>query len=408
MHMIHATNHQVELRHLRYFVAVAEHGGFRRAAKRLHVTQPPLSQSIAQLEKRLDVALLVRTPAGVELTSAGESFLRDARLLLADLDRAVEAARRAGAGRTGLVRLGFVGSAAYPFVPDVISAFRVSHPGVEVRLRELSTNEQLEALAAGALDVGLARSPLVAPVDLDVEPVAREPILAALPAAHALAGESEVRLDALATEPFVMFPREQAPGFFDDLVDRVAATGTAPRIVQEAREMQTIVALVASGLGVSLVPASVAVLALPHVAYRPIIGEPVTELALVWLREVSNPAVTEFRTAAVEVSAAMNRLWIPDRATQCQRRSGDARRVPCRFGFRSLALPSRSGFRHGTRSLLNEHSRLRRADHRCDRAAIRPVGRLATTRAGRSTIAHPRGLREPRCRAVLLVPERVE
>lgn len=288
---------QIELRHLRYFVAVAEHGGFRRAAERLHVSQPPLSQQIAQLEQRLGVALLTRSRRGATLTAAGETFLRDARMLLAELDRAVAAARRAGSGTTGLVRLGFVGSAAYPLVPDIVRAFRAARPEVEVRLRELSTAEQLEALAAGALDVGFARTPLD-DLAVEIEPIATEPILAALPEGHPLAQRSAVRLRDLAAEPFVMFPRAQAPGFFDHLVNLVAATGIAPRIVQEAREMQTIVGLVASGLGVTLVPASVAALALRGAVYRPLYGDPQTELAVLRPRGTPEPAVAAFLAVA--------------------------------------------------------------------------------------------------------------
>jgi DNA-binding transcriptional LysR family regulator len=295
--VIRGPNHQIELRQLRYFVAVAEHGGFRRAAERMHVSQPPLSQQVAQLEQRLGAALLVRSHRGVALTAAGETFLRDARMLLAELDRAVEAARRAGAGTTGLVRLGFVGSAAYPIVPDVVRAFRAAHPEVEVRLRELSTSEQLEALTGGALDVGFVRTPLDERT-VEVEPIATEPIVAALPEGHPLAGRRLVRVLELAAEPFVMFPREQAPEFFDHLVNLVAATGTAPRIVQEAREMQTIVSLVAAGLGVTLVPASVQALGLRGAVYRPLHGSPQTELAVIRPRGHVEPAVAAFLEAA--------------------------------------------------------------------------------------------------------------
>jgi DNA-binding transcriptional LysR family regulator len=286
-------NHGIEARHLRYFVAVAEERGFRRAAERLHVSQPPLSQQVAQLEERVGAQLLVRSRQGVALTRAGEAFLRDARTVLADLDRAVETARRAGAGETGLVRVGFVGSAVFPVVPDIVRAFRAARPDVEVRLRELPTAAQLDALTEGALDVGFARLPLEAP-ELAVERVAREPVVAALPEGHPLTERAIVRLDALAREPFVMFPRAQAPRFFDHLVASVAATGVVPRVVQEAPEMQTIVSLVASGLGVSLVPASVSALALGGVAYRAIHGGPDAELAVVWRRDRADPAVAAF------------------------------------------------------------------------------------------------------------------
>lgn len=295
--MIRPGNHGIELRHLRYLVAVVDHGGFRRAAEHLHISQPPLSQQIAQLEERVGAALLIRSRRGIAVTAAGEAFLRDARLLLVDVDRAVETARRAGHGRTGIVRLGFVGSAVYPTVPQLVRAFHTTHPDVEVRLHELTTSEQLDGLAAGSIDVGLVRSPLDEPT-LEIHPVASEPIVAALPDSHPLAEEAELRLEDLAAEPYVMFPRAQAPGFFDHLMNCVAATGTAPRIVQEAREMQTIVGLVASGLGVSLVPASVSALALTGVVYRPIHRSPQAQLVIVRKPDPAAPAVEAFLKAA--------------------------------------------------------------------------------------------------------------
>ena len=299
--MIRADDHGIEARHLRYFVAVAEERGFRRAAQRLHLSQPPLSQQVAQLEARVGAQLLVRSRQGVALTRAGETFLRDARTVLADLDRAVESARRAGAGETGLVRVGFVGSAVYPVVPDVVRAFRAARPDVEVRLRELPTTAQVTALATGALDVGFARLPLDVP-ELAVERVARERVVAALPEGHPLTARREVGLEELAREPLIMFPRAQAPRFFDHLLASVAATGVVPRVVQEAPEMQTIIGLVASGLGVSLVPASVSALALGGVVYRQVAHSPHAELAVVWRRDLEDPAVAAFLEVARRTS----------------------------------------------------------------------------------------------------------
>ena len=155
----------MELRQLRYFVAVAEELHFRRAAARLHISQPPLSQQIKRLEEELGLRLLVRTRRSVQLTPAGAAFLRDARALLAELDRAVATARRLDAGQTGRLRVSFVGSALLSIVPGAVQRFRASHAGVEIELRERPTVEQLRALAAGVLDVGLVRPPI------DVGPV---------------------------------------------------------------------------------------------------------------------------------------------------------------------------------------------------------------------------------------------
>jgi DNA-binding transcriptional LysR family regulator len=295
--VIRPEDHRIEIRHLRYFVAIAEHGGFRRAAERLHISQPPLSQQMAQLEERVGTPLLTRSPRGVALTLAGEAFLRDARHLLADLDRAIETARKAGAGQTGLVRVGFVGSTAYPTVPDVVRAFRATHPNVEIRLRELSTATQAEALLAGSLDIGFVRAPLD-DEGLDVHVIHREPVLAAIPDSHPLAHATAVDLGALAAQPLIMFPRTQAPRFFDLLMDSLAATGTAPYIVQEAVEMQTIIGLVASGLGLSLVPAAVSALAREHVVYLPIAGGPQADLAIVRKHGPAEPATVAFLDAA--------------------------------------------------------------------------------------------------------------
>lgn len=289
-------------------MAVAEERGFRRAAARLHLTQPPLSQQIAQLEARVGYPLLLRNRRSVSLTPAGETFLRNARTVLADLDRAVETARRVGAGHTGLVRIGFVGSAVYPVIPDFLRSFRASRPDVEVQLREMSTTAQLTAITEGALDVGFARLPFDTE-SLHIERVVREPIIAALPEGHPLASSRQVTLKQLADEPLVLFPRSQAPGFFDHLIGSIAAKQVAPRVIQEAPEMQTIVGLVAAGLGVSLVPASVSALALGGVTYRPIDSAPHAELAIITRRDQADPAVQAFMEVARSRRSPPEPLW---------------------------------------------------------------------------------------------------
>jgi DNA-binding transcriptional LysR family regulator len=271
----------MELRQLRYFVAVAEELHFRRAAARLHISQPPLSQQIAALEKELGVRLLARTRRRVELTLAGESFLRDARAMLTELDVASTKARAIEAGQAGMLRVTFVGSALLSIVPTTVQRFRRSRPGVEVEVRERSTVEQLRALDIGIADVALVRPPIEPHPELRTELVMRERTVAAVPGDHALAALKRIPLRRLAAEPLVLFPRLQAPGFHDLLIGQLAATGVAPQVVQYAPEMLTIIGLVAAGIGVSPVPASVAALSVPGVEYRPLTGAPDAELLAV-------------------------------------------------------------------------------------------------------------------------------
>jgi DNA-binding transcriptional LysR family regulator len=284
----------VELRQLRYFVAVAEELHFRRAAARLHISQPPLSQQISQLEDELGCRLLNRTRRSVELTPAGETFLRDARAMLGELEAAVATARRVDAGQAGLLRVSFVGSALLSIVPGIIQRFRRGRPEVEIELRERSTLAQLRALSVGVVDVGLVRPPIEPDDALHTEVVMRERTVAAIPAGHPLARLARVPLKRLAAEPLVLFPREQAPGFHDLLTGRLAATGTSPHVVQDAPEMLTIIGLVAAGIGVSPVPASVARLGLEGVTYRPLVGAPATELVAVTRANETSPLIEAF------------------------------------------------------------------------------------------------------------------
>jgi len=284
----------MELRQLRYFVAVAEELHFRRAAARLHMSQPPLSQQIQQLETEMGCRLLTRSRRRVELTPAGAAFLSDARAVLAELDGAVATARRIDAGQTGRLRINFVGSALVSIVPDVVQRFRAAHPLVEVDLHERSTVDQLRSVKSGAADVGLIRPPLEPDSELNVEIVLRERTVAALPADHPLAALKRNPLRRLAAEPLVLFPRDQAPGFHDLLISSLAGTGVTPRVAQYAPEMLTIIGLVAAGIGVSLVPASVERLALGGVAYRPVGGAPAAELAAITRADDASPLVRAF------------------------------------------------------------------------------------------------------------------
>jgi DNA-binding transcriptional LysR family regulator len=286
----------VELRHLRYFVAVAEELHFRRAAERLHVSQPPLSQQIRQLEAELGVTLFERNRRRVELTAAGAVLLGEARQVLAAVEHAVDLTRRAARGEAGALAVGFVGSAMYGRLPDVVREFHAARPAVELRLREFSTGDALDALVEGRIDVGVVR-PGHAQVDgaLDVTVVAREPVVAALPAGHALAGASRVDLADLAGEAFVLLSRREAPGLHGALTDAMAASHVAPAEVQEVSELRTVLGLVSAGVGVSLVPASVAGGERSGVVFRPLRGRaPGVELALAWRRGDGSPALAAF------------------------------------------------------------------------------------------------------------------
>jgi DNA-binding transcriptional LysR family regulator len=284
----------MELRHLRYFVAVAEELHFGRAAARLFIAQPPLSQQIQQLERELGVTLLSRTSRRVQLTPAGEVFLMGARQTLAALDAAVQSARRASRGETGWLGIGFAASATYDLLPAVLHDFRAQFPDVHLSLMELNAAEQSVALRDRSIHVGFAR-PHAAEAEVAVEAVLREPFLVALPESHPLAAQPALSLPLLAGEPFVSFPERPLPSYAQVVRAVCEGAGFAPRVVQEVREMQTAISLVAAGLGVALLPASVQHLHRDGVVYRPLPDDaPRTELAVISRKEDASPVLENF------------------------------------------------------------------------------------------------------------------
>ena len=293
----------MELRHLRYFLAVADELHFHRAAARLHISQPPLSQQIRALERELGVTLLARNRRRVALTAAGESFRDDARMILAAVDRAAERVRSVARGSLGTLSVGFVGSAMFsPTLPDILRAFRAQNPDVELVLRELPTVAQLNALTGGELDVGVIRGP-IAERDLDpgleLMTIQREHLVAALPATHPLAARRRLRAESLRGEPFVILARREAPGLFASLASTMGEAGGVPEDVLEVAEMQTIISLVAGGFGVSLVPESVGQIDRSGVAFRAIAGRTATiELALAWRAGTTSPVLDAFLAMA--------------------------------------------------------------------------------------------------------------
>jgi DNA-binding transcriptional LysR family regulator len=284
-----------ELRQLRHFVAVAERLHFGRAAADLHMAQPPLSRSIRDLESRLGATLLARTRRRVELTPEGARFLEDVKKVLGQLEDAVLGIGRMAAGDSGRLRLGFVSLADYGVLPGVLKRFKAARPGVTLQLREMLSPEQAAALAAGELDFGLLLPP-VAGGGLEHVVVQRERFVAALPARHALArGRGRLAVRELAGEGFVMVPREIAPAIDDIVRTLTTRAGFAPHLAQEAIQMQTVVSLVSSGLGVALVPASVANLGRRGVAYREIADpHPRLDLWLAWRRGPLGVAARDF------------------------------------------------------------------------------------------------------------------
>lgn len=285
----------MELRHLKYFVTVAEELHFGRAAERLGIAQPPLSQQIKALEQEMGVLLLFRTKRHVELTGAGEVFAREARKIMATVDQAVHVAQRASRGEIGELDVGFVSGAVYGKVPSIFRLMRNRYPEISLVLKDLTTEEQLEAIKAHRLDIGLIRPPVIDSQSLIMQVIDREPLVVALPRSHRLAGQRKISLGALAEEPFIQVPRHVAPGFYDLFISLCANAGFLPQIVQEARTTQTIVSLVAVGMGISIVPASLRGLQRTGVVYRPMEGPAATtELAVIWRQGDENPALHRF------------------------------------------------------------------------------------------------------------------
>jgi DNA-binding transcriptional LysR family regulator len=289
----------MELRHLRYFLAVAEELHFRRAATRLHISQPPLSQQIRALERELGVTLLERNRRRVTLTAAREGFRDDARTILAAVDRASERARHVARGSLGTLSIGFVGSAMFsPTLPDILREFRTGHPDVELLLRELPTTAQLQALVGGELDVGVIRGPVAeSEIDpqLELMTIQRERLVAALPADHRLAARRRLRAEDLRGEAFVILARREAPGLYASLAATMGEAGGVPEDVLEVAEMQTIISLVAGGFGVSLVPASVGQVDRSGVAFRPITkASAMIELSVAWRAGTGSPVRDAF------------------------------------------------------------------------------------------------------------------
>lgn len=292
----------MELRQIRTFLSVAETLHFGRSAQLLHLSQPALSLQIKALEDELEVKLLDRSRQGTTLTEAGRIFRDEVVIALEQLEVASQKARWTASGKLGRIRVGFISTAGQEIVPNLIRHFRKLYPGVEFSLRNILTSDQVEMIHNRTLDVGFLRLPIENIKGGDVTVVHREPLVAVLPANHALAKRKEVRLRNLEGERFVMYDRQYAPGFYDFLLGILSRAGVIPNIVQTAGEMSTLVSLVDSAMGVALLPESATRQRISKVAVCPIADRiPASEIGMIVAKGNGLPAVQRFCELAHKV-----------------------------------------------------------------------------------------------------------
>lgn len=287
----------MELRHLRYFIAVAEELHFTRAAERLHIAQPPLSQQIQALEAELGVALFERSRRRVSLTEAGQQFLSSARAILADTERAADNARRAARGELGELRIGLIISLPLTrLIPESINAYRQRYPDVTLQLRDMNTLVQFQALLDGELDLGFSRRPEEGiPDELGVLELQSHPLCAVIHDSHPLAHRATLSLAELRDEPFILYPSDAGSGIQRLILRLCASQGFTPRVAQEAREATTHIGLVSARLGIAVLPATVSCIHAHGVRYIPLSDpDASTTLILSWHKDNASPLVRQF------------------------------------------------------------------------------------------------------------------
>ncbi len=307
----------MELRHLRYFVTLAEELHFGRAAERLHIAQPPLSQQIRQLETELGFELFHRTKRKVKLSEAGKVFLVEVQQIFRQLEQAIFLGRQISRGEIGQLVIGFVSSAAYNILPDFLLHFRNNNPSINLELHELTTDEQLRWLQSGRIDVGFVRPP-VDENTYESKIIFQEslalsealPKVIALPQNHPLANLDKVSLQSLKNESFILFPRFLAPGLYDLIISFCQQVEFSPQLAQEAIQMQTIVSLVAAEIGVAIVPESLQNLQRTGVVYKSFVEEtPQVSIAMIWRKNDVSAILQKFLGVAQEISCAYPNLY---------------------------------------------------------------------------------------------------
>lgn len=296
----------MELRHLRYFVAVAEELNFCRASERLRIAQPPLSLQIRHLEEELGAPLFNRVKRRLVLTPAGLALLEDARRMLEDAERAKRRVREVARGQAGRLAIGYVGTAMYDLLPDAVRLFRERHARVELSLEDMSTAAQVQALRRGQIQLGLLRPPINDDA-LETEDLVQESLMVALPEKHPLCRKSHVRLADLAQESFVLCSADFEPSLHRCYLELLKRAGFEPRIVQEVTHLQTQLGLVAAGIGVSLVPSAVTYLPRPGVVYR-VASCPQVMLpkAAAWVKGFGSPQLEGFLAAMRQTAARLH------------------------------------------------------------------------------------------------------
>ena len=296
----------MELRQIRSFLSVAETLHFGRTAELIHLSQPALSLQIRALEAEVGVRLLERNRRKTTLTPAGRAFRDAATAGVAQLDRAIRNARLAADGNLGLLRIGFISTAGSELLPDTIRAFRELNPEVEFSLRNILTAEQIQMLEAGALDIGFLRLPIGGHTQLEVATIHREPFVLVVPASHPLGVRKKVRLSEVAGQDFVMYDRKHAPGFHDQVFGMLRNAGIVPNVCQTAGEMPTLIALVAAGIGISILPTSAVKHNIAAVVGCEIADPiPMSEIGLASARDNDSAVVKNFRSLALETFQAM-------------------------------------------------------------------------------------------------------
>ena len=293
----------IELRHLRYFVAVAEELHFGRAAERLHLAQPPLSQQIRKLEELLGYPLFLRTSRSVKITEAGEAFLQRARRTLRNVQRDLEETRSIARGDVGSLHIGFIGSAVLSTLPTIFRTYRQVYPRVRLHLHESFTSLVMEGLENGSLDAGILRDSDPAE-GFHVTSILSEPFVAVLPASHACAKQKSISPASLREDPFIYYPRSAGARAYEKPLTLCEEHGFRPQVVQEASNWLTILRLIGAGLGVTIAPACVRKIASAEVVCLPLRGaKAVSNIELAWPAGESRPIVDRFRQIAMSTTA---------------------------------------------------------------------------------------------------------
>jgi DNA-binding transcriptional LysR family regulator len=297
----------MDLRRIRHFVALADALSFRRAADNLHMAQPPLTVSIQKLESVLGVKLFLRSAQGVSLTPAGRSLLTEARQLLRHAGRLREVAASAQRGTGGSLKIGFVGSTTYGMLQRLLLVFRNAYPDIELNLQEATSVTVLKRLEEGMLDVGLVRVPLLSEPRATLVELERDGFIAALPSASHLTSKPSINLTDIAEEPFVMYSPSEAAGLYSATMLACQSAGFIPRVTQQATQIQTVLALVESGLGVALIPSIMRRYVSDRIAYRTlddIPREATIGLSLAYIADIESPAGRHFRSLALREFAS--------------------------------------------------------------------------------------------------------